>query len=189
MPDTEIQELCRRIYRKHQLALDLIYEHRPDRQAEMRDALLKMIEADSDFTLDRSSKDFIRFHPVSWARPELQRSRGWTRTGMILLFEFWNSSRWNPNSLFLRLTLGPGDESVRRQIWEAATRAGSPFTLDERGLAAKWLGLFRKEILSGADYDDLDLETIQSRVQEAWSAFKSNELPRIREVIDQVFPE
>ncbi|HLA82184.1 MAG TPA: hypothetical protein VJP78_11310, partial [Thermoleophilia bacterium] len=189
MPDTEIQELCRRIYRKHQLALDLIYEHRPDRQAEMRDALLKMIEADPDFTLDRSSKDFIRFHPVSWARPELQRSRGWTRTGMILLFEFWNSSRWNPNSLGLKLTLGPGDEGVRRQIYEVTTQAGRPFTLGTKGLAEKWLKVFSKEILSSADYDDLDLEAIQSRLQEAWSAFKSNELPRIREVIDRVFPE
>ena len=188
MPDTEIQELCRRIYRKHQLALDLIYEHRPDRQAEMRDALLKMIEADPDFTLDRSSKDFIRFHPVSWARPELQRSRGWTRTGMILLFEFWNSSRWNPNSLGLKLTLGPGDESVRRQIYEVTTQAGRPFTLGTRGLAEKWLKVFSKEILSSADYDDLDLEAIQSRLQEAWSAFKSDELPLIKDVIDQVFP-
>jgi len=188
MPDREIQELCRRIYSKHQAALDLIYEHRPDRQAEMRDALLKMIEADPDFTLDRSSKDFIRFHPVSWARPELQRSRGWTRTGMILLFEFWNSSRWNPNSLGLKLTLGPGDEGVRRQIYEVTTQAGRPFTLGTKGLAEKWLKVFSKEILSSADYDDLDLEAIQSRLQEAWSAFKSDELPRIREVIDQAFP-
>jgi len=60
--------------------------------------------------------------------------------------------------------------------------------MDERGLAAKWLRLFWKEIVSTADYDDLDLEAIQSRVQEAWSAFKSNELPLIKDVIDQAFP-
>jgi hypothetical protein len=186
MPDTEIQELCRRIYRKHQAALDLIYEYRPDLQAEIRDALLEMIKADPDFTLDRSSKDFIRFLPKSWDRPELGGGKGWTRTGRTLLFEFFNSSRWNPNSLSLRLTLGPGDESVRRQIWDAATKAGSPLTPDQRGLT-KWAGLFWKEILSTADYDDLDLEAIQSRLQEAWSAFKSSELPPMKEAIDQVF--
>jgi hypothetical protein len=30
--ESEISELCRRIYAKHKQALDLIYEHRPDRQ-------------------------------------------------------------------------------------------------------------------------------------------------------------
>ena len=190
MPDREIQELCRRIYRKHQAALDLIYEHRPDRQAAISDALLEMIRADPDFTLDRSSKDFIRFLPKSWDRPELGGGKGWTRTGSMLLFEFFNSSRWNPNSLSLRLTLGPGDESVRRQIWDTATatKAGSPLTPDRRRGFTKWAGLFWKEILSTADYDVLDLEAIQSRLQEAWSAFKSNELPLIKEVIDQIFP-
>ena len=187
MPDAEIQELCGRIYRKHRAALDLIYEHRPDRQAEIRDALLEMIKADPDLTLDRSSKDFIRFLPKSWDRPELRGGKGWTRTGRMLLFEFWNSSRWNPNSLSLRLTLGPGDESVSvtRQIWDAATKAGSPLTPDQRGLT-KWAGLFWKEILSTADYDDPGFDKVQSRLQEAWSAFKSNELPLIKDVIDQV---
>jgi len=186
MPDAEIQELCGRIYRKHRAALDLIYEHRPDRQAEIRDALLEMIKADPDLTLDRSSKDFIRFLPKSWDRPELRGGKGWTRTGRMLLFEFWNSSRWNPNSLSLRLTLGPGDENVRSQIYEAATKTGSPFTPSPKGLSDKWVNLFWKEILSSADYNDLDFEGIQSRVQEAWSAFKSNELPLIKDVIDQV---
>lgn len=188
MPDREIQELCRRIYRKHQAALDLIYEHRPDRQAEIRGFLLKMINEDPAFTLDVSDKTWIRFHPVSWGRPELKVGQGWTKTRMIVLFQFANSSQWNPNSLGLDLHIGPGDENVRRQIYEAATKAGSPFTPSPNGLADKWVPLFWKEILPTADYDDPDFEKIQSRVQEAWSAFKSNELPLMINLIDQAFP-
>ncbi len=192
MPDEEIQELCTRIYRKHQLALDLIYEHRPDMQAEIRDALLEMIKADpTEFTLDVSNKTWIRFRPVSWGRPELQRGQGWTKTGMIVLFEFFNSTPRNANSLGLRLTLGPGDQNVRRQIYEAATNTGSPFIQDPRGLSTKWVKLFWKEILPTAEWeeyeDSLDYESLRSRLQEAWSAFKSNELPRIKEVIEQAF--
>ena len=185
MPDAEIQELCRRIYRKHQAALDLIYEHRPDRQAAISDALLEMIRADrQEFIIDAASKSRIRFLPVSWDRSELNVGQGFTKTGRLLLFEFWN----NPNWLGFGLTLGPGVENVRRQIYEAATKAGSPFTLGPKGLSTKFVYLFSKEILPTAHYDDLDFEKVQSRVQEAWSTFKSNELPRIREVIDQVFP-
>ena len=187
MPDREIQELCRRIYRKHQAALDLIFEHRTGRQAEIADALLELIEPDPEFTLDVSNKSLIRFHPVSWGRPELQGGKGWTKSGMMILFEFANSSHYNANSLGLALMLGPGDENVRRKIYDAATKTGSPLKPDPKGLSKKWVPLFWKEILSTADYDDLDFEGIQSRVQEAWSAFKSNELPLINNAIDQAF--
>ncbi|MDP2948319.1 MAG: PD-(D/E)XK nuclease family protein [Chloroflexota bacterium] len=184
MPDMEIQELCRRIYSKHRAALDLIYEHRPDLQAAISDALLEMIRADQEFTLDLSSKRVIRFLPVSWDRPELKVGQGFTKTGRLLLFQFWN----NPNWLGLGLMLGPGDENVRRQIYEAARKMGSPFTLGPKGSSTKFVWLFSKEILPTADYDDLDFEKIQARVQEAWSAFKSNELPLMINLIDQAFP-
>ena len=195
MPDEEIQELCTRIYRKHQLALDLIYEHRPDMQAEIRDALLEMIKADpTEFTLDVSNKTWIRFRPVSWDRPELQRGdKRRIKTSMMVLFSFWNSTPQKPNMLGLRLALGKGDESVRRQIWEAAGRAGSPFTVGpEAALPTDdWTDLFWKDILNTAEWeeyeDSLDYESLRSRLQEAWSAFKSNELPRIKEVIEQAF--
>jgi len=190
MPDRKIQELCRRIYSKHRAALDLIYEHRPDRQGEIADALLKMIKADPDFTLVRSSKEFIDFFPKLWDRPELQRGT-WSKTAMMVLFQFMNSSQWNPNSLGFGLLVGPGDENVRRQIYEAAEKTGSPFTPNPNGLSDKWMRLFWKEILNAAVYDDLDLdfEWIQARLQEAWSAFKSNELPLMINLIDQAFPQ
>jgi hypothetical protein len=190
MPDAEIQELCGRIYRKHQAALDLIYEHRPDRKAAISDALLKMIEADPDFTLVRSIKEFIDFFPKLWDRPELQRGT-WSKTAMMVLVQFMNSSQWNPSSLRFNLLVGPGDENVRRQIYEAATKAGSPFTPSPKFVSGKWVNLFWKEILNAAVYDDLDLdfEWIQARLQEEWSAFKSNELPLMTNLIDQTFPQ
>jgi hypothetical protein len=188
MPDTEIQELCRRIYRKHQAALDLIYEHRPDRQAAISGALLEMIGADPAFALDVSQKAVVRFVPDSWKdSPELQQSRGWTKTGRILLFEFFNSVSWHANALALALTLGPGDEGVRRRIYEAAEKTGSPFRASPKGLHRRHQLLFWKEVLSTAEYDELDLEAIQSRLREAWSEFKSEDLPPIKEAIDQLF--
>ena len=34
--DSDIAELCRSIYQKHKQALDLIFEHRPDQQAQIK---------------------------------------------------------------------------------------------------------------------------------------------------------
>jgi hypothetical protein len=42
--DSEIAELCRKIYSKHQRALDLIFEHRPDLQLEIANKLKEIIE-------------------------------------------------------------------------------------------------------------------------------------------------
>ena len=146
-----------------------------------------MMEGDREFTLSARSKKIIRIFPVSWDRPELQGRQGSTKTREMLYLQFFNSSQWNPNSLAIALTLGPGDEYVRRQIYDAAMKTRSPFQPDPRGLSTKWPKLFWKEILPTADYDDLDFEGIQSRVQEEWSAFKSNELPLIKDLIDRVF--
>ena len=44
MDESQIAELCRRIYRKHQRALDLIYEYRPDLQEEIRHLLETLIK-------------------------------------------------------------------------------------------------------------------------------------------------
>jgi hypothetical protein len=41
--DSEIAELCQKIYQKHQKALDLIFEHRPDLQSKLAETLKEMI--------------------------------------------------------------------------------------------------------------------------------------------------
>ncbi|HEY9613262.1 PD-(D/E)XK nuclease family protein, partial [Allocoleopsis sp.] len=41
--DSEIAELCRKIYRKHKQALDLIFEHRPDLQLELSEKLKEIV--------------------------------------------------------------------------------------------------------------------------------------------------
>jgi hypothetical protein len=183
MPDREIQELCRRIYGKHRAALDLIYEHRPDLQAEIRGALMELINAKPTFVSDVSNKTRIRFLPRSWDRDELKVGQDWTPTGRLLLLEFCNET----NSLGLALTLGQGDQGIRRQIYDAARMAGDPFTPPQEELPNKWVVLFWKEILGPADYDTLDFERIRSRVREAWEALESNELPLLENAIDQVF--
>jgi len=44
--ESEIAELCRKLYREHKQALDVIYEHRPDRQYDMFE-MLKALVADA----------------------------------------------------------------------------------------------------------------------------------------------
>src|SRR6266576_110030 len=43
--ESEIADLCRRIYRKHAQAIELIVEHRPDEQAGVREVLQQLIDS------------------------------------------------------------------------------------------------------------------------------------------------
>jgi hypothetical protein len=61
--DSEVQQLCQKIYVSHKEAIDLIVEYKPDRQKEVSDFLIDMIKSDPDLILDDSSKAYIRLYP------------------------------------------------------------------------------------------------------------------------------
>ncbi len=57
MSDSDVAELCRKIYAKHKQALDLIFEHRPDLQLEMADKITDL--AEQSIT---SHKIYVKFY-------------------------------------------------------------------------------------------------------------------------------
>jgi hypothetical protein len=137
MTESDISDLCKKIYSKHRQALDLIYEHRPDPQQSVRDLLEELIGRNEGFALDKCSKSLVRFVPKAWDIPALKKGSGWTSSGRILLFEFNNL----PDSLKLFLYLGPGPVEIRQRILTCAQRSKAPFTPSEN-LSLKWNTLF-----------------------------------------------
>jgi hypothetical protein len=57
----EIVRLCQEMYQKHTRALNLIYKHRPDFQAEIKPIVEDLIKQDSRLKLDLIRKDNIKF--------------------------------------------------------------------------------------------------------------------------------
>ncbi len=58
--DSEIAELCQKIYRRHQRALDLIFEHRPDMQLEIAQYLANLVNHHEQLILDHEFKVLYR---------------------------------------------------------------------------------------------------------------------------------
>jgi hypothetical protein len=114
--ESEISELCRRIYRKHQRALDLIYEYRPDQQLAISETLENLIKQEQILETDQCSKSYIRFIPKEWDVPLLRQGTGWTRSKRILMFEFGNFV----NRLVLKLIIGPGPTETRQRLFSIA---------------------------------------------------------------------
>lgn len=179
--ESEIAELCRRIYRKHQRALDLIYEHRPDQQAAIREILEDIIQQTSELVLDHCSKSYIRFAAPGWDRTSLKSGQGWTASGRILVFEFMNS----PNRLKLGLHIGPGPEDIRQKLFDMAQTHAPLFKTQSKSLNRQFNVIFGKSFLMPKDYEDTNIERISKEIRKHWSEFLSNDLPRILEAVRQ----
>lgn len=177
--ESEIAYLCRRIYRKHQRALDLIYEYRPDQQADIRELLERIVRETPDVLPDHCSKSYVRFVPEAWDVPTLKSGSGWTSSGRILLFEFNNA----PDSLKLRLYIGPGPVEVRQKLFDMA-RAHQPlFRLTSQSLYQKWNSVYDKSFLRPKDYEDANIEQLGKQILKHWSEFTGNDLPKILEAV------
>lgn len=179
--DSDIAQLCRRIYFKHQKALDLIYEHRPDLQTQISEILQSLVEAEEALVLDRYSKSQANFALREWDVPLLLDGAGWTKSGRILLFEFRNSQR----DLKLKLYVGPGGEgklTLRQNLFDMANVA--PLKPSAKQLSSKWNQIYVRPILTSKDYESEDLADIENKVRVEWSKFLQEDLPRIRQIID-----
>lgn len=176
--ESEIADLCRRIYRKHQRALDLIYEYRLDKQTEIRELLEGIVRETPSLLLDHCSKSYVRFVPRAWDVHTLNSGTGWTRSGRILLFEFVNTADY----LKLYLWIGPGPEHIRQKLLDMAL-AHQPFKASSRSLNQKHNSIYTKSFLVAKDYEDADDEQLNRQIQKRWAEFKENDLPRIEEVV------
>jgi hypothetical protein len=179
--DSQIAELCRRIYQKHRRALDLIFEHRPDRQQMMREELETLLGQSEDLVLDDCSKAYIRFTPKRWDVPILREGHGWTKTHRMLLFEFLNLA----DRVYLKLLIGPGPASTRERIFNMAMGEPTLFKGATKSLGKKHNTIFGQTFLGPKVYEDEDDESLRAALRTQWSSFVERDLPALVARIDK----
>ena len=64
--DSDVAELCRSIYHKHRQALDLIFEHRPNQQAQIREYVKTLISKQPGLTSPSYGKVWVNFNLQEW---------------------------------------------------------------------------------------------------------------------------
>jgi hypothetical protein len=187
MSESDIAQLCREIYKQHRQAIDLIYEHRPDLRSDIEEILGNIIEEYSEsmnLEKDGSNQRWIRFAPKEWDKLVIQKScSGWTNSKRILLFEFWNE----PQSLELRLVVGPGNIQVKQEIYvklkEISVSGIRKCKISESGFNQ----LCIIPVLNSLDYEDGALEDIREKIKSFWINYSSGDMKRIREAIFNSF--
>ena len=186
LEDSEVQTLARKIYQRHQKAIELINEYKPDYILQIKEILEELVQAEKTLSLDHSSKSFIRFYSGEWDNyKSLLSGRGqWTPSNRVLLFEAKNPG----DSLRLSLLIGPGERSMREKIFEMS-RQNPAFNPRSRELGQKWNTIFQKEILKKADLREPDLSLIEPKIRDAMASFFSEDLEKINLAIKGLFTE
>jgi len=187
--NSEIARLCQQIYKQHKEALDLIFEHLPDQQTELKELLEKEVQAQSGYVLDHCTKSAIRFAPSTWdTDPRQLGGAGWTPTKRVVLFEITNGR----NFIRLKLVVGPvrdGDPaavSLREAVFSCAKKHRSDFPNGGTTLAPRYTTVLSRDLVKQKDYPSLE-EDPEKASRELRSAFQ-HEIPRAVERLRGVLP-
>jgi hypothetical protein len=175
--DSQIAEICRQLYAKHKEALDLIYEHRPDRLQTVRDFIEGWVKTTSDYELDHCSKSYIRFIPKS-IDTETLRQGSYVASKRMLLFEAKNVA----DRLNIQLVIHPGPAEIRQKLFDMAQSKKPPFNTTTK-LYPQWTTIFTQKILSAKDYELPDDE-FRAALEKHWNQFVDKALPQILVAIE-----
>lgn len=178
LEETPIAKLCREIYAKHQHALDLILEHRPDVQSQLSTQLAENLVQPlaNQFSIAHIKKRYIDFTVYDWQPLVTQNNAGW----WVLYFDIYNGE----NEVNLKLMMeGPDSEQLRQHILQVAQNAGLPFNSSKKRLNKRWNSIYQKSLLSAVDYEDPNVEELVEKASQRWQEFLEIDFPRINEVI------
>jgi len=178
--DSEIARLSQQIYQKHQRAIDVILEHRPDRQDSIRRIFEDLVNENPDLILDHAAKGKMQFAISDWDKPVNLSGSGWTTSGRILMFEIVN----HPKFLDIKLLIGPGKESIRKGFWQIASSSDAPFKIAQK-LAKKHNTIYSRRLIGQALLEESEFEEIEKEIRKNWDDFLENDLPRIDDALKQ----
>ncbi len=188
--DSDIQEICRKIYKKHKKALDLIYEFRPDKISEIHELVVGILNAEPDVVLDHSSKRHVRFIPKTLDfLPKV--GTGWTsRIKRFLLFEILIGDR----KVLMKLIIGPAASEYREKLYKIAQNNEEIFNrAGTRGVGRNFCTIykFKKDLLrlkESEEYEDFENDELKKKIEKNFETFRSSDLPRITELIKNNWP-
>ena len=178
---SELEKLCLKIYHKHQRALDLLFEYRPDLQAELYDLLTQLIESTPGLTLDSSTKRYIRFFANDTDIPLLQQGGGWTVSNRILIFELKNLA----DRLGIYLIIGPGPQDIREKLFELSKGKNSILKPSQKNIGKSYQTIFHVGLLTKTDYETPDIGILQEKIKNRWTIFINTQLPEINKIIKE----
>lgn len=190
MEDTEIADLCRRIYKKHQKALDLIFEHRPaegDGRVERRDwakAMISPAAAQHDWLIDSETRGLVRYAYLPWDAEKGMRTSNWSKSGRVVMFEIQSGT----DKLDLKLLIGPSSDATLRDHLFGCIEKSAVAALSTRKLrhSPQWSQVYSLSLLDKKYFGDEPDEVLcKKQIDKRMQYFWSHDWPLLKETINK----
>ena len=177
--ESEIARLSRVIFTKHKRALDILFEHRPDRRMLIAEQLSTMIKATPGLTFARASKSHVSFLIDALKTiPKMDSgdSNYYINDGSYLLYVEFNLTE---KDVGCRVVVGPGPIALRTKIVEHARGHGQLFGAARGSLNEQFKTILSKKVLTKNDMGAEDPLSVEKRLNAWWTDFRSQTLPAI----------
>lgn len=183
VPGSELRQLCEAVYFRHRDVLDKIFEFKPDLQVIIRECVKDLIGTQPEkFVIDLGKdKNHVRFATREWDSIE-QLKEVQDSWGRILWFQFYNM----PDSLKLRLIIGPGDRDVRQKLLNLALENDTVLKASDRSLGTYWNTIYSRPILSKSFLADPRMSDVEEAVKKEWKQFVEDDFPKILGLIRSI---
>ena len=172
--ESEVQDLCRRLYHSRRRALDLIFENRPDRAAEVSQVIRSYIESQGDITLNYFGNTRINFLPHCMDN---------ILPPKMLLWGLENRD----GRVQFRLTLCPGPQHIREQVYNKAKSMPSLFDSSKaKRLSNSYHSFFSETWITQKESEELSDEQIEQRIAERIQSFLERKGYAIAEALKEL---
>ena len=181
MKDQALIDLCRQIYRRHRDALELIVTY--GKTSELSEACEAALSKAGELAFTSRNGANVWFLPRRMASTQRPLCTGWPFLEQAYPVMWWFECRRNAGRLSLILEVGPTKTpALRRQILEAAAKAG--FASRPKGLReeAQYTRIYRKDRKLGPE---AEREEIETAAEELWRGAAPH-LEKIIEVLQGV---
>ncbi len=177
--NSEIEKICKQLYKKHKTALDLIFQYKPDILADISNHIQKLIHEHPDTLFDSAGKTSIRFSTKAIDQKVPRISEGWLKSKRLLAYEIYNYD----DRLAVRLYIAPGNDNARKELFDFFARKKALFNLAKGSLHKKYHCVFQREFLKRKDFNDREFPELVEIINKKWKEFTENQLPQVDEYI------
>ena len=183
----ELIEIARGVYQKHRIALDFIFEQRPDDQLEISELAAELASRDERIEVVRCTKSYINFFPRVWKDIEVFNAtprEEWTKGGHSLLFEIRNTA----DVIKMAIVIGPvPEDNLRRKILDFSHEFPKLFPDASKTLYPKWTQIYSKTMIDRTTLHSEPIEETKHRFEGQFQNFMQEEFQKIVDVLSEKF--
>lgn len=133
------------------------------------------------FISDQSHKNFIRFSTRRLDNIVGFSGEDWTNSCRILLFQIESRE----SSYTLKLLIGPGNPHIRQILYNIAKEHLQIYNKGQVNLTDTWITIYSNKFLNKDEIAKLDIDNIESVIQQKLQLFTEKDLPRLYEVLER----